>query len=148
MKRRSWGNATGYEAQREEQSPSNEDLAQTCQGEERNDAKAASIEKPAELRWSLHFTPRDTPFPHAGCAKTAQGLQDARLKVFLCLKLPGVCRAAAFRQSLLFAPRIWVVGSKPWGEMLLPKGSQRKGSDSLPSWLESSFSSGRIRQAS
>lgn len=48
----------------------------------------------------------------------------------------------------MFAPRIWVAVSKLWGEMLLPKGSQRKSSAFSPSWLESSFSSGRIGQAS
>lgn len=92
--------------------------------------------------------PRILHFHTQGCAKTAQGLPNAHLKVSLCLKLPGVCRAAAFRQSLLFAPRIWVAVSKPWGKTLFPKGSQRKGSASSPSWLESWFSSGRIGQVS
>ena len=83
-----------------------------------------------------------------GYANAAQGLQDAHLKVSTCLKLPGVCRAAAFRQSLLFAPQIWVMVRQPWGKTLLPEGSQKKGSACSLSWLESRFSAGRIGQAS
>lgn len=53
----------------------------------------------------------------------------------VCLRLPGICRAAASRHSLLFAD----AQSKPWGEVLPQKGSQRNRSASWPSWLESPF---------
>lgn len=67
--------------------------------------------------------------------RMAQSLPRESPKGSVCLRLLGICRAAASRHSLLFAD----TRSKPWGEVLPQKGSQRNRSASWPSWLESPF---------
>lgn len=47
----------------------------------------------------------------------AQGLPRESPEGSVCLRLPGICRAAASRRSLLFVDA-W---REPWGEVLPPK---------------------------
>lgn len=74
----------------------------------------------------------------------AQGLPRESPEGSVCLGLPGICRAAASRHSLLFAD----ARSKPCGEVLPQKGSQRNCSASWPSWLESPFPPAKSRLSS
>lgn len=116
MKCRSWGSATGCDARgerRQNRAKTTRISHRPLRETQESDAKAASGEKLAKTGWSLHFLHRMLHFHMQGCAKTAERLQNAHLKASLCLKLPGVCRAAALGQSLLFAPWNRVAVRKP-----------------------------------